>query len=114
MFWRSYLLDLAKVLCSAFSERKGKDNCGMCSALVITSLRSIVDDQIEEAEGLGLTAASVADANLGDISSGKYQLVFASAEDTLDKSFLKMLKGPSEFHKRVSAIIINESHTVET
>jgi len=48
----------------------------------------IVDDQIKEAEGLGLTAASMADAKLGDISSGKYQLVFASAEDALDKAVI--------------------------
>jgi len=53
-----------------FLKVKGKITVEMCSALVITSLRSIVDDQIKEAEGLGLTAASMADAKLGDISSG--------------------------------------------
>ena len=36
----------------------------MCSASVITPLRNIIDDQIKEAEGLGLTATSLAAASV--------------------------------------------------
>ena len=49
-----------------------------------------------------------------DLSLGKFQLFFALAEDALDKAFPKVLKGhPENFHKRLSAMIVKESHTVE-
>ena len=90
---------------------KIKDMAGeMCSALVVTPLRSIIDDQIKEADGLGITAISLVDAKLENVS-----IVFVSVEDTLDLAFLKLLKGHfNNFHKRLSAIIVNKLRTVET
>ena len=59
--------------------------------LVVCPLKSIVQDQIAEASSMGLTAVSLADNRLEDIENAKYQLVFASAEEVLSKSFLSSL-----------------------
>ena len=57
-------------------------------------LTSIVQDQIAEASSI-LTAVSLAvslaDNRLKDIENANYQLVFASAEEVLSKSFLSSL-----------------------
>ena len=59
--------------------------------IVVCPLKSIVQDQIAEASSI-LTAVSLAvslaDNRLKDIENAKYQLVFASAEEVLSKSFL--------------------------
>ena len=59
--------------------------------IVVCPLKSIVRDQIAEASSMGLTAVSLADNRLEDIENAKYQLVFASAEEVLSKSFLSSL-----------------------
>ena len=60
--------------------------------LVICPLKSIVNDQIKEASSMGISAGSLSDCLQTDIVSGKYRLLFASAEEALAKSFLKALK----------------------
>ena len=74
-----------------FVKAKEKMTGQRCSAIVVSPLHSIVDDQIIEAESLGLTAISVDKAAPEALSSGSFQLIFASAEQALDKKFLKVL-----------------------
>ena len=59
--------------------------------IVVCLLKSIVQDQIAEASSMGLTAVSLADNRLEDIENEKCQLVFASGEEVLSKSFLSCL-----------------------
>ena len=59
--------------------------------IVVCPLKSIVQDPIAEASSMGLTAVSLADNWLEDTENVKYQLVFASAEEVLSKSFLSSL-----------------------
>ena len=61
-------------------------------ALVICPLKSIVNEQIKEASLIGISAGSLSDYLQTDIVSGKYRLLFASAEEALPKSFLEALK----------------------
>ena len=83
--------------------------------IVVCLLKSIVQDQIAEASSMGLTAVSLADNRLEDIENAKYQLVFASAEEVLSNSFLLSLKKiDTPLHQQLCAIIVDESHTVET
>ena len=56
--------------------------------LVICPLKSIVNDQIKEASSMGISGGSLSDCLQTDIVSGKYHLLFASAEEALAKSFL--------------------------
>ena len=83
--------------------------------IVVCPLKSIVQDQLTEASLMGLTATSLASGSLQDVENGKYQLIFASAEEILAKPFLSSLKkSSSPLHQNLAAIIVDESHTVET
>ncbi|PFX25697.1 ATP-dependent helicase SGS1 [Stylophora pistillata] len=83
--------------------------------IVVCPLKSIVQDQLAEASLMGLTATSLAGASLQDVENGKYQLIFASAEEILAKPFLSsQKKSTSPLHQNLPAIIVDESHTVET
>ena len=62
-------------LSSTFKKVKEKITGEVCSFK-----DSIADDQILEAEALGLTATSLEKSQLQDISNGNFQLIFASAE----------------------------------
>ena len=83
--------------------------------IVVCPLKSIVQDQIGEVVSMGLTTVLLPEANLEDIESCQYNLLFASAEEVLDKKFLSSVKKPNtNFHDNLAAIIVDESHTVET
>ena len=105
-FGKSFIFQL-------FVKAQDKISGRRCSALVITPLQSITDDQIIEAESLGLTATSLDKATLEGLTNGSFQLIFASAEQALDRKFLKVLR-TGELREGVSVIIIDESHTIET
>ena len=83
--------------------------------LVICPLKSIVNDKIKEASSMGILAGSLSDCLQTDIVSGKYRLLFASAEEALAKSFPEALKRQgNSLHDNLAAIVVDESHTVET
>ena len=84
--------------------------------LVICPLKSIIQDQILEATSMGISAGSLSDCNLLDIENGKFQLLFASAEEVLqNKGFLSSLKNEKTvFHQNLAAVVVDESHTIET
>ena len=83
--------------------------------LALVHLKSIVNDQIKEASSMGISAGSLSDCLQTDIVSGKYRLLFASAEEALAKSFLEALKREgNSLHDNLAAIVVDESHTVET
>ena len=80
------------------------------SALVICPLESIIQDQIIEAESIGITACSVSEKNVNTP-----QLLFAKAEDVQITAFRNRLKDKnSALHRAISLIVVDESHTVET
>ena len=62
----------------------GKASC----VLVVCPLKSIIQDQLAEATSLGLKAVALGNCRLDDISSGKYQIIYGSAEEILSKPFL--------------------------
>ena len=64
---------------------------------------------------MGISAGSLADGLQKDIESGKYCLIFASGEEALSKNFLESLKREgSPLHDNLAAIVVDESHTIET
>ena len=81
--------------------------------IVVCPLKGIVQDQLTEASSMGLMATSLASARLK--TSNTNQLIFASAEEILAKPFLSSLKkSNSPLQQNLAAIIVDESHTVET
>jgi hypothetical protein len=84
--------------------------------LFICPLISIIEDQMEEAKDLGMSSVCVSDEpNMEDIKSGKFHLIFGSAENVLNMCFLVALKYSScHLHNRLVAFVIDESHVIET
>ena len=84
------------------------------SVLVISPLSSIITDQIADLEGL-CKAAELKTDNLNAILKDPPHFIYASAKKVLEERFLRALKDfSSELHKRISSIVVDESHTLET
>ena len=72
---------------------------------------------MEEAKDLGMSSVcAVSDEpNIEDIKSGKFHLIFGSAENVLDKCSVDALKYSScHLRNRLVAFVIDESHVIET
>ena len=84
-----------------------------CCVVVVCPLRSIVEDQIVEAQELGLKATTLSNVELQDLAG--FELIFGSAEEVLASDFLSLLRdSKSALKNNIEAVVIDESHTVET
>ena len=84
------------------------------TVLVVCPLKSIIEDQIAEAESMGIPVASAVDISEDELRAAKFQLIFGSAEAVLERRFLDILKDSgSSLHKKLAAVVVDESHTVE-
>ena len=99
----------------AFVQEKRNQN-DMSTVVILSPVKSIVADQIKEMKELGISAVELNPNDtdmLTKISEGKFAVVLTSAEDSLNASFLKILK--EENHNlSISLIVVDEVHTVET
>ena len=91
---------------------KIRSGCHRSCTLVISPLKSIIEDQIKGLVELSISATELTiDGNsLREIF--KYEVIFASAENCLSSAFQHMLK--SELGKQISLIVVDESHAVDT
>jgi len=64
------------------------------SVLVISPLVSIVNDQVLEAESLGITCCALKDMTFDESTITSPKLIFASAEEVTNKTFQQVLKDP--------------------
>ena len=98
---------------TVFALAKQELSLTKTSVLVISALKSIIDDQISEMLSLNFTAMELSSETIDLVRDNPPQFLYCSAEAVLEKPFLAMLKGDSELHRAVSAIVVDESHTVE-
>lgn len=98
---------------TVFALAKQELSSTKTSVLVISPLKSIIDDQISEMLSLNFTAMELSSETIDLVRDNPPQFLYCSAEAVLEKPFLAMLKGDSELHRAVSAIVVDESHTVE-
>ncbi len=84
------------------------------SVLIISPLRSIIQDQIAEILLLGCSAEELSNDNVSAVVSSPPQFIYASAENAIEKTFLDGLKNSrSAIHQSLALIVVDESHTVE-
>ena len=84
-----------------------------CCVVVVCPLRSIVEDQVVEAQELGLKATSMSGVAVEDLEG--FELIFGSAEEVLASDFLSALReSESTLKVAIEAVLVDESHTVET
>ena len=88
---------------------------GRAALLVISPLKSIIKDQLDDMERLGYPAVDASTISFEDIRKCSYKIAFASAELVREESFRDILKDSnSPFRHNIVAIVVDESHTVET
>ena len=75
---------------------------------VISPLNSIIDDQIEEANAMNISALSLSKASPEELRSGEFKLLFASAENALESKFVNALKDKqSLLHQKLGLVVID-------
>ena len=96
---------------TVFALAKQELSSTKTSVLVISPLKSIIDVQISEMLSLNFTAMELSSETIDLVRDNPPQFLYCSAEAALEKPFLAMLKGDSELHRAVSAIVVDESHS---
>ena len=82
-------------------------------ALVISPLNSVIDDQIEEANAMNISALSLSKASPEELRSGEFKLLFASAVNALESKFVNALKDKqSLLHQKIGLVVIDEPHVI--
>ena len=82
--------------------------------LIISPLKSLIEDQIAEMASLNCTALELTSDNADLVINAPPQFLYCTAEKALEKSFLNGLKAKTALHEAMSAIVVDESHTVES
>ena len=75
------------------------------SIVVISPLKSIIEDQLQEMESLGYPAADCSNLSVGDIHRCEITILYATAEKVKEKAFREILiDTTSNLHRNVSAL----------
>ena len=90
-----------------FDRAKNHELNGNASILVISPLKSIIEDQLQEMESQGYPAADCSNLSVGDIHRCEIKILYATAEKVKEKAFREILSDTtSNLHQNVSAIAV--------
>ena len=94
-----------------FVRAKNYELNGNAAILVISPLKSIIEDQLQEMELLlGYPAKDLANLSNDDIRQCNFKIAFATAEKVKEQPFRAMLvDSKSKLHWNISAILVDES-----
>ena len=102
-FWQKFNLYAVR----HYSKAAGKGK--FCSPL-----KSIVAEQLHDHRGI-CSVAELSPENTNEIITNPPEIIFTSAESALQESVLDATKNCEPvLHKRVSLVVVDESHTVES
>ena len=88
---------------------------GTASILVISPLNSTIRDQLDDMKRQGYSSVDTSVTSLEDIRKCSFKIAFASAELARKQSFRNILKDKSSLlHQNIVAVVVDESHTVDT
>ena len=99
----------------ALTTAKSRELCDQALTLVISPLKSIVADQLNDLKVRGYSAASLSELSSDELNECRFDIILSSAEEALSAKFQNKLKdATSQLHQRLSCIVVDESHTIET
>ena len=89
--------------------------------LIISPLKSVVEDQVKELSKFGLSAITLSQVldertkhDIYNINANT-SVIIGSAEEFLNEEFLNILKdSDSQLYQRLSLVVVDECHTVDT
>ncbi|CAH3034778.1 unnamed protein product [Porites lobata] len=89
-----------------FVRVKNYELNGNAAILVISPLKSIIEDQLQEMDLLGYPAKDLANLSNDDIRRCNFKIAFATAEKVKEKPFRAMLvDSKSKLHRNISPIL---------
>ena len=92
-----------------FVRAKNYELNGNAAILVISPLKSIIEDQLQEMELLGYPA-NLSNLSNDDIRRCNFKIAFATSEKVKEKPFRAMLVDSKlKLHRNISAILVDES-----
>ena len=99
----------------AFTSLKNMDTNQSTLVLVISPLDSLIKDQLIDLKNLGFVAKKLADLSTEQLSECDFNILLSSAEEAARDDFQRELKeSSSKTHERLSCVVVDECHTVET
>lgn len=99
----------------AFTTLKNMETDGQTVVFIISPLTSIMNDQLKELKTLGYAAANLSELSTVELKECEFNILLSSAEEAMTIGFQNELKDNStKLHERLSCIVVDESHTVET
>ena len=102
-------------LAKSFGRDSEFINSEESTVVVISPLKSLISDQLAELESIDCSATELSGETLQQIVENPPCFVYATAEQALEDRFLKAVKDPKgKLHQKISLIVVDESHTVET
>lgn len=102
-------------LAKSFELKQESSLTGSISLVVVAPLQSIIEDQISGMVDIQCTAMQLCPSTVEKILEDPPRFIFATAEQVLEKQFLQAVKdSTSRLHSALSAVVVDESHTVET
>ncbi len=95
---------------SIVSKKLGRPKSGKAIIVIVSPLVALVDDQVKEAEKLGLCAAQLGVHNDPEIMEGNFSLIFGSPESwILNPKWWAMLAS-TLYQDNLVAVVIDEAH----
>ena len=89
---------------------------GTTMAIVVSPLKSLMQDQVEQLKRTGVSAAAVFDGQSEDILKGiensDYSLVYSSPESMLSIERWRRILTSPDFRNRCQLLVIDEAHCV--
>lgn len=88
-------------------------NCKGAHVLIVSALKAISNEQMEELNDLGIPEVGISEQEDLKILRGEYSLVFGSAEMLLKKEWLEKFK-KSKLMGTVELLVVDEAHVSQT
>ncbi|KAK9977185.1 hypothetical protein ABG768_019006 [Culter alburnus] len=92
------------------SEKLGRPKAGKAIVVIVSPLVALMEDQVKEAEKLGLCAAQLGVHNDQDIMVGYYSLIFGSPESWILNPKWRAMLASTLYQDNLVAMVVDEAH----
>lgn len=100
-----------------FSDTMHRKSSGTSVIVVISPLKSLMEEQVNYLKGLGLKAVAITDESnhpyfIQDVINGKYSHVYASPECLLSTSTWRGIFSSKLFQENLVGVAVDEAHCI--